>query len=75
MEQGADEDPRAIREHGDATALAINRLLLYPENLTPHFFDLRSGEAGAIQQKLHTYHLSRHIFGQISVSRADGATS
>ena len=37
--------------------LAVNRLLLYPENLTPHFFDLSSGEAGAILQKLRTYHL------------------
>ena len=33
------------------------RLLLYPENLTPHFFDLSSGEAGAILQKLRTYQI------------------
>jgi hypothetical protein len=31
------------------------RLLLYPENLTPHFFDLSSGEAGAVLQKLRNY--------------------
>ena len=32
-------------------------LLLYAENLTEHFFDLSSGEAGAILQKLRTYHV------------------
>ena len=32
-------------------------LLLYPENLTPHFFDLSSKEAGAILQKLRNYHI------------------
>jgi hypothetical protein len=29
--------------------------LLYPDNLTPRFFDLSSGEAGAILQKLRNY--------------------
>lgn len=33
------------------------RLLLYPENLTAHFFDLSSGEAGTILQKLRNYHI------------------
>ncbi len=32
-------------------------LLLYAENLTPRFFDLRSGEAGEVLQKLRTYGL------------------
>lgn len=36
---------------------AARRLLLYPENLTEHFFDLSSGEAGAILQKLRNYHI------------------
>lgn len=36
---------------------AASRLLLYPENLTEHFFDLSSGEAGAILQKLRNYHI------------------
>lgn len=35
----------------------IHRLLLYPENLTPRFFDLNSGEAGTILQKLRNYHI------------------
>jgi hypothetical protein len=32
-------------------------VLLYAENLTEHFFDLSSGEAGAILQKLRNYHV------------------
>jgi hypothetical protein len=32
-------------------------VLLYAENLTDHFFDLSSGEAGAILQKLRNYHI------------------
>ncbi len=31
--------------------------LLYPMNLTPGFFDLSSGEAGAILQKMSNYRL------------------
>lgn len=36
---------------------AADRVLLYPENLTEHFFDLHSGEAGAILQKLRNYRI------------------
>jgi len=32
-------------------------LLLYTDNLTEHFFDLSSGEAGEILQKLRNYHI------------------
>jgi hypothetical protein len=32
-------------------------VLLYAENLTEHFFDLSSGEAGAILQNLRNYHV------------------
>ncbi|HEX6288683.1 MAG TPA: DUF4180 domain-containing protein [Herpetosiphonaceae bacterium] len=38
-------------------AHAVDRLLLYPENLTARFFDLSSGEAGMLLQKLRTYHI------------------
>ena len=38
-------------------AHAVHRLLLHSENLTAHFFDLGSGEAGAILQKLRNYHI------------------
>ena len=36
---------------------AARALLLYPENMTEHFFDLSSGEAGTILQKLRNYHI------------------
>lgn len=36
---------------------AVDKLLLYPDNLTEHFFDLSSREAGAILQKLRAYHI------------------
>lgn len=41
----------ACFEHG------VDRVLLYGENLPEHFFDLSSGEAGAILQKLRNYHV------------------
>jgi len=36
---------------------AVDRLLLYSENMTERFFDLSSGEAGEILQKLRNYHI------------------
>ncbi len=33
----------------------VEALLLYPSNLTAGFFDLSSGEAGEVLQKLRTY--------------------
>ena len=33
----------------------VKAAVLYPANLTPAFFDLSSGEAGAILQKLRNY--------------------
>lgn len=35
----------------------VRAALLYPENLTPRFFDLSSGEAGSILQKLQSYQI------------------
>jgi hypothetical protein len=35
----------------------MDAALLYAENLTANFFDLSSGEAGAILQKLRTYRI------------------
>jgi hypothetical protein len=79
-----------IRHVEDVTTLleacfanAAHGLLLYPENLTEHFFDLSSGEAGTILQKLRNYHirlavvrsptlrLSRH-FGELIADEQRG---
>lgn len=35
----------------------VSRLLLYADNLPDRFFDLRSGEAGEILQKLRNYRI------------------
>ena len=35
----------------------VDSVLLYTENLTPGFFDLSSGEAGGILQKLRDYYV------------------
>lgn len=35
----------------------VDAVVLYASNLTPHFFDLSSGEAGNILQKLQTYRI------------------
>lgn len=45
----------------------VNRLLLYDANLTEHFFDLSSREAGAILQKLRTYQIRLAIVGSPSL--------
>jgi Domain of unknown function (DUF4180) len=35
----------------------VDAMILYAPNLTPRFFDLSSGEAGAILQKLQNYQI------------------
>lgn len=61
--KGAPE--QQLMEHEDDVSLvleacfanAVHCLLRYPKNLTPHFWDLSSGDVGAILQKLRNYHM------------------
>jgi hypothetical protein len=53
-----------MRRPQDATLLlearfsaGVSGALLYPENLTPQFFDLSSGEAGQILDKLRRFQI------------------
>jgi len=61
--EGAPRQPLMRRVEDISTVLeacfdnAAYRLLIYPENLTERFFDLSSGEAGEILQKLRNYHI------------------
>ena len=61
--EGLPERPliKHVEESGTLIELCyahtIDRLLLYPKNLPPAFFDLSSGEAGAILQTLRNYHV------------------
>jgi hypothetical protein len=45
----------------------VYSVLLYAENLSPGFFDLSTGEAGEILQKLRNYHV------RLAVVRAPGS--
>jgi hypothetical protein len=61
--EGATNEKFLHRE-ADAIALvglcgehSVDRLLLYADNLSEHFFDLKSGLAGAILQKFVNYHV------------------
>jgi len=38
-------------------------LILYPENLTERFFDLSSGEAGEVLQKLRNFNIRLAVIG------------
>ncbi|NTU79953.1 MAG: DUF4180 domain-containing protein [Chloroflexales bacterium] len=50
----------------------VGAIILYAANLTPHFFDLSSGEAGTILQKLQDYQLRLAVVclpGEVTLSR------
>ena len=64
-------DQVLMRSADDSTELVgacfeqgVRKLLLYSENLTGKFFDLSSGEAGEVLQKLRNYNI------QLAVVRA-----
>lgn len=38
-------------------SMQVGSVILHASNLTPHFFDLSSGEAGSILQKLQNYRI------------------
>src|SRR5262245_33790543 len=42
---------------GACFSAQVRGALLYPENLTPRFFDLSSGEAGDVLDKLRRYQI------------------
>lgn len=41
----------------------FDRMLLYEKNITPHFFDLKTGIAGEILQKFSNFHVRLAIVG------------
>jgi hypothetical protein len=49
-----DDSNRMIEE---CVSSGVDAVLLYKDNLTDAFFDLRTGEAGAILQKLRNYQI------------------
>ena len=47
----------------------VGGALLYPENLTSQFFDLSSGEAGEVLDKLRRYHVHLAVVCQPKTGR------
>jgi len=59
------QDATLVVEAGLSTGVAA--VLLYAENLTPRFFDLSSGEAGEILEKLRRFRI------RLAIVSAQGA--
>ena len=62
-----------INNNQDGLELLVNlyyqdfdRIILHEKNITPEFFDLKSGMAGEILQKFSTYRVSLSIVGDFS---------
>jgi hypothetical protein len=52
--KSAAESSRLVEACGNAE---VDKMVLYPENLTPNYFDLSSREAGEVLGKLRIYHI------------------
>jgi hypothetical protein len=87
--EGAPGEPLMRHVNDVTTAIeacfehSAHRLLLYPENLTARFFDLSSGDAGEILQKLRNYRIRLAVvrtptlrlssrFGELLADEQDG---
>jgi hypothetical protein len=69
---GVDDAARLVEACWSA---GVDSALLYPENLTIGFFDLSSGEAGAVLQKLRNYRIRLAVVcgpGSVRLSRRFG---
>lgn len=44
----------------------FDKIIIYEKNLTPDFFDLKTGIAGAVLQKFSNYRMSMTIIGEFS---------
>ncbi|HYG15594.1 MAG TPA: DUF4180 domain-containing protein [Bacteroidia bacterium] len=51
---------------GNAGYQGAGRVIIYEENITPDFFDLKTGLAGEILQKFSTYTMQLAIVGDFS---------
>jgi len=53
----------AIQIMEDIFAVGASKIILYKENITQEFFDLKTGLAGAILQKFVNYHIQVAFVG------------
>lgn len=51
---------------GDAYYQGFDKVILHQKNITPAFFDLKTGIAGEILQKFSTYRMKLAIVGDFS---------
>ena len=49
---------------GNADYLGANKVIISESNLNPQFFDLKTGLAGEILQKISNYHMKLAIIGE-----------
>lgn len=66
-------DDLLIKEIQDGLDLLVNvyyqdmdRMIIHEKNITPHFFDLKTGMAGEILQKFSNYKMKLAIVGDLS---------
>ncbi|MCF0065277.1 DUF4180 domain-containing protein [Dyadobacter chenwenxiniae] len=52
---------------GDLYYQGFDRIIIYQHNLTPAFFDLKSGIAGEILQKFSNYRIRLAIIGDFTI--------
>jgi len=60
------ETQDALDIMGDVTYNGSSRIIMYEKNITPDFFDLKTGIAGDILQKFSTYGVRLAIVGDFS---------
>lgn len=65
-----EETQDALDLMAEATYLNSNKIIIKEEQVTPAFFDLRSGIAGEILQKFSTYNVQLAIIGDFSKFRS-----
>ncbi len=55
---------------GDLYFQGFNRVFIHKSNITPEFFDLKTGIAGEILQKFSTYRVRLAIIGDFATSQS-----
>ncbi len=58
--------PEALDIMADCSYNKVYRIIFHEENITPAFFDLKTGIAGDILQKFSTYRMQLAIVGDFS---------
>jgi hypothetical protein len=60
---------------GDCVFNGVQNIVVYSDNITPSFFDLKTGLAGEILQKFSTYNAKLAIIGDFSDIKSNSLRS